>query len=727
MRHGAFALTALLALAGCPKSTEPEAPAAAPAWAYPEAHHGEVVDEYHGVQVADPFRWLEDPDAAESRTWIDAENALTFGYLEQIEQRQVIRDRIERLWTYEQFGQPSKKADRYFFSYNDGSWNHSKLYVADSLSAEPELLLDPNSWSEDGTVALSGTAVSEDGRYLAYGRADGGSDWNTWQLRDLQSGEDLADSLEWVKFSGASWDHESEGFFYSRYPAPEDPLEQVNLDQKLYYHRVGTAQSEDELVYENLEQPEWGYAGVVTDDGTTLVVHIWQGTEEKNRIYLEDLTQPGWDVVPLLDDFDAEYSLLGNEGSKFWFKTNLDAPRGRVIAIDLDQPEREHWAEVIPQSDNVLEDVSLVGGHFVATYLSDAHSVVSVFDLEGAALRQVELPGLGSAWGFGGEPDDPETFFTFSSYSDPSSIFHYDVATGQSELWKRPEVDFDPGDYVTEQIFYESKDGTRVPMFVTRRKDVELNGQVPTLLYGYGGFNISLSPWFSVSRLQWMEMGGIYAVANLRGGGEYGEEWHEAGTLLNKQNVFDDFAAAGEHLIANGYTSSEKLAIMGGSNGGLLVGASVLQRPDLWGAAIAAVGVMDMLRYHQFTIGWAWASDYGTSDDKELFEYLLGYSPVHNCRPGVAYPATLITTADHDDRVVPAHSFKFAAALQEAQAGPDPILIRIETRAGHSRGKPKSMRIDEAADMWSFLVRELGVDAPYPRNPTPGADIGEPR
>jgi prolyl oligopeptidase len=718
---------AFLVLAGCPKTVEPEAPAA-PSWPYPEARRGDQVDTYHDVEVADPYRWMEDPDAEETRAWIAAENELTFGYLAEIPQRQAIRDRIEQLWTYEQFGQPGKHAGHYYYYYNDGSWNHSKLYATEDLEAEGRLILDPNSWSEDGTVALSGTAISESGRYMAFGRADGGSDWNTWSVLDLDSGELLDDTLAWVKFSGASWAHDDGGFFYSRYPEPENPLEQVNLNQQLYFHKVGTPQSEDELVYENPEQPEWGYSAVVTDDGSTLVIHIWQGTEQKNRVYLEDLTTPGWDVKPLLDGFDAEYSLLGNDGDLFWFKTNKDAPRGRVIGMDVSAPEQAEWIEVIPQAEDVLEGISLTGGHFVATYLHDAHNVVKVFDLEGQPVRDVELPGIGSVGGFGGEPDDPETFFTFSSYADPSTIYSYDVATGESALWKRPDVDFDPEDYVTEQVFYPSKDGTQIPMFVTRRKDVELDGQVPTLLYGYGGFNIALSPWFNVARLQWMEMGGIYAVANLRGGGEYGEEWHEAGTLLKKQNVFDDFAAAGEWLIANGYTSSDKLAIFGGSNGGLLVGASILQRPDLWGAGIAAVGVMDMLRYHLFTIGWAWASDYGTVDDSpEMFRYLLGYSPVHTCVEGEAYPATLITTADHDDRVVPAHSFKFAAALQAAQGGPEPILIRIETRAGHASGKPKSMRIDEAADMWAFLVRELGVDVPYPRNPTPGAEIGEPR
>jgi len=726
MRPLPFLLLPLLA--GCPKTGTTDAPAGQAPDTYPEAPRGEVVDEHFGVQVPDPYRWLEDPDAEATQAWVKAQNELTYGYLEQIPERAAIRARIEQLWTYEQVGLPEKHDGRYYYGYNDGTWNHSKLYVADGLDAAPRLVLDPNAWSEDGTVALAGSAVSEHNRYLAYGKADGGSDWNTWYVKDLATGQDLPDTLAWVKFSGASWLPDESGFFYSRYPAPEDPLEQVSVEQKLYFHKVGTPQEQDELVFWNPSEPEWGYGGTVTDDGGWLVIEIWQGTEQKNRVYLEDLDTPGWEVRPLLDDFDAEYSLLGNDGRTFWFKTNLEAPRGRIIEIDLGQPGREHWREVLPQADDVLESAAYTGGVFVASYLHDAHSVIRVIGRDGAPIREVDLPAIGSAGGFWGEPDDPETFYSFSSFADPSSIFRYDLATGESHLWKRPEVDFDPADYVTEQVFYPSKDGTRIPMFLSRRKDVTPGPDTPTLLYGYGGFNIALTPGFSVARLQWMEMGGIYAVANLRGGGEYGEDWHAAGTLLQKQNVFDDFTAAGEYLVGQGYTSVEKLAIFGGSNGGLLVGAAVLQHPEAWGAAIAAVGVMDMLRYHLFTIGWAWASDYGTADDsEEMFRYLYGYSPVHNCREGVAYPATLITTADHDDRVVPAHSFKYTAALQRAQAGPEPILARIETRAGHSAGKPKSMRIDEAADMWAFLVRELRIDVPYPRNPNPGATLGEPR
>jgi len=703
-----------LLLSACPKPAELTDAAQQPAWAYPEARRGDVVDDYHGTAVADPYRWLEAPDSEETRAWIEAENALTFSYLEQIPARQAIHDRIEALWSYESYGMPFEQGDRYFYAYNDGSWNHSKIYWADELGAEPQLLMDPNILSEDGTVSLAGYTISEDGKTMAYGLADGGSDWRTWHVRDVASGQDGPDEVKWVKFSGTSWTHDNQGFFYSRYDEPESPLEQVNLNQKLYYHQLGQPQSEDELVYARPDEPEWGFGSTVTEDGRTLVIHVWQGTEEKNRIYLEDLDEEGFEVEPLLDDFDASYHFLGNQDSRFLFQTNLEAPRGRVIAIDIDQPDRENWQEVIPQAEETLDGVSLVGGKLVANYLKDAHSQVRIFDLQGQPTGSVELPGLGSVWGFGGEQDDSETFYAYSGFTTPSSIYRYDIASGESELWRQPEVDFDPSEYLTEQVFYQSKDGTRVPMFVSRRKDVALDGNAATLLYGYGGFNIPLTPSFRVTNLQWMEMGGVYAVANLRGGGEYGEEWHEAGTLANKQNVFDDFVAAGEWLVAQGYTNPERLAIRGGSNGGLLVGACAQQKPELFAAGIAAVGVMDMLRYHLFTIGWAWASDYGTSDDPELFPVLHAYSPLHNAVPGSSYPALLVTTADHDDRVVPAHSFKFTAAMQHAQAGPRPILTRIETRAGHSAGKPKSMRIEEAADSWAFLLRELGMDWPPP-------------
>lgn len=707
-------LVALLALGGCGPKEAPvvaaEAASEAPperVFVYPEAPRGEVSDDYHGTVVADPYRWLEDPDAPETRVWIEAQNALTRAYLDSIPERAALHARLTELWNYERFSTPSKEGGLYFWSRNDGLQDQSVLYVASALDAEPRVLIDPNGFSEDGTVSLSGTSVSEDGRYIAYATSDGGSDWNTWRVRDIETGEDTDDLIEWSKFSGASWTHDGAGFFYSRYPQPEDPLEAVNEHQKLYYHRLGTPQSEDTLIYEDPAHPTRGWGGYVTRDGETLVIYGREGTEDKNRLYYKDLTEPEAPIVKLLDDFDAQYWLLHNEGRTWWLVTNNSAPKQRIIQVDLDRPEPEHWVEIVPEGDNVLRDADVVGGKLIVEYLDDAHTVVMVGELDGSGMTELELPGIGSAGGFGGEPDDPETFYYFTGFTTPTRLYRLDVSTGESTLWKEPEVDFDPDQYVTKQIFYPSKDGTQIPMFIVHKEGIELDGSNPTLLYGYGGFNVSLTPYFSTSRLVWMEQGGVFALANLRGGGEYGEEWHQQGTLHNKQNVFDDFIAAGEYLVAEGYTSPSKLAIQGGSNGGLLVGAVSIQRPDLFEAALPAVGVMDMLRYHLFTIGWAWASDYGRSDDPELFPTLMAYSPYHNLAEGIDYPATLVTTGDHDDRVVPAHSFKYAAALQHAHAGSDPVLIRIETRAGHGAGKSTSMKIDEVADQWAFLVDQL--------------------
>ncbi|ADV62870.1 prolyl oligopeptidase [Isosphaera pallida ATCC 43644] len=679
---------------------------------YPPARKADVVDNYHGTLVADPYRWLEDPDSEETRAWVEAQNAITMPFLEAIPARVPIRERLTQLWNYERWGVPYKEANRYFVSKNDGLQNQAVLYTTESLDGDLRVLLDPNLLSEKGTVALSGLRVSHDGRLMAYGLASAGSDWNEWKVRDVATGEDLEDRLEWIKFSGASWSTDNQGFAYTRYPTP-DPnakLEQVNYFAKLYYHRVGTSQDQDLLLYERPEDKEWRPSGEFTEDGRYLVVTISKGTDAKYKVFVKDLEKGGLvdsPAVELVGDFDAEYSLIDNDGSTFFFKTNKDAPLGRVVAIDLTNPSPEHWREIIPEAAETLEGVSLTGGRFFASYLKDARTQVKVYGLDGTFEREVELPGIGTASGFGGKKDSTETFYAFSGFTTPGTIYRYDIATGQSTIFKAPRLTFNPEEYVTEQVFYTSKDGTTIPMFISYRKGLVKDGSNPTYLYGYGGFNISLTPTFSPANLAWMEMGGVLAIPNLRGGGEYGETWHQAGTKLNKQNVFDDFIAAAQWLIAQGYTSTPKLAIGGGSNGGLLVGACMTQRPDLFGAALPAVGVMDMLRFHLFTIGWAWKDDYGSSEDPELFQALFKYSPLHNIKPGTCYPATLITTADHDDRVVPAHSFKFAAALQAAQSCDKPTLIRIEVDAGHGAGKPTSKTIEEIADRWAFLVKVL--------------------
>ena len=686
---------------------------------YPAARRGDVVDDYHGTKVPDPYRWLEDVDAPETHAWIEAENRVTDAYLAQIGERDGIRRRLTALWNYPRYGPPFKKAGRYFFFKNDGLQNQSVLYRQASRAAEPEVLLDPNTFSQDGTVALATLALSEDGRHLAYGTAASGSDWVEFRVRDVESGRDRPDHVKWVKFSDASWTHDGAGFLYSRYPEPagENPLLAENRFQKLYYHRLGTDQSQDVLVYERPDHPDWGVAAEVTHDGRYAILTVWLGTDRRNRVYyldLRDARRPRLtgDVVRLLDDFDASYGFIGNDGPVFYFVTDLDAPRKRVVAIDTRHPERARWREVIPQGEDVIELVSIIHDSFVASYLHDAHSRVRLFRLDGRFVKDVELPTLGSITQITGERKDDEMFFGFTSFLYPTTIFRYDFATGDTSVFKAPSIDFDPTKYETRQVFYTSKDGTRVPMFITHRKGLQLDGSNPTYLRGYGGFNVSETPAFAVSVVVWLEMGGVYAVPNLRGGGEYGEEWHQAGMHEKKQNVFDDFIAAAEYLIGQRYTSPAKLAIAGGSNGGLLVGAVMTQRPELFGAALPAVGVMDMLRFHRFTIGWAWVTEYGSADSAQQFPYLSKYSPYHNLRPATRYPATLITTADHDDRVVPGHSFKFAAALQAAQAGSAPVLIQIETKAGHGAGKPTSKLIEEQADRWAFLVKVLGITAP---------------
>ncbi len=682
--------------------------------AYPQAPSADVVDDYHGTKVADTFRPLEDPDSKETRSWVEAENKVTFGFLENIPARGPLKQRLTRLWDFEKFTVPFTEGGRYFFGRNSGLQNQNVLYTTPSLDGEPRALLDPNTLSADGTVALAGLAVSDDGSKLAYALADAGSDWITWKVRDVETGKDRPDVIKWSKFSGAAWTKDGKGFFYGRYPEPKpgEDLRASNYFQKLYYHLLGTPQSSDKLIYERPDEKEWKFDHMVTDDGKYLVIEVSKGTDDRNRVLYQQLDKPGAPIVELVDNFEAGYVTIDNDGPVLFFKTNKDAPRGRVIAIDTREPSPANWRDIVPQAQETIHAAQLVGDRFFVNYLTDAHSQVMVFDMAGKFVREVKFPGLGTVAGFAGKRNDRETFYSYASFSVPTTIYRYDVASGQSTVFRAPKVGFKPDDFTTEQVFYKSKDGTKIPMFISYKKGLKKDGQAPTFLFGYGGFNISLTPVFSVSNLVWMELGGVFAMPNLRGGGEYGEDWHKAGTRLQKQNAFDDFIAAAEWLIANKYTSTPKLAIGGGSNGGLLVGACLTQRPDLYGATLPAVGVLDMLRFHKFTIGHAWIDDYGSSDDVEEFKALLKYSPLHAIKPGTCYPPTLITTADHDDRVVPAHSFKFAAALQAAQSCDNPVLIRIETRAGHGAGKPTAKIIEEAADKWAFLVKALGVDVP---------------
>jgi prolyl oligopeptidase len=677
---------------------------------YSQARRSDQADDYHGTKVADPYRWLEDTDSADTHAWVEAENKLTFAYLDKIPYRQAIHERLTKLWNYERFSAPEQEGGRYFFEHNNGLQNQNVQLVAESLTAEPRVLLDPNTLSADGTVALAATAISDDGKLMAYALAASGSDWNEWHVRDVDTGKDLPDDLKWVKFSGASWTKDNKGFYYSRYDEPTGAtMRDTNYFQKLYYHRLGTAQSEDKLIYERPDNKEMLFGGSVTDDGHYLIITVSQGTSPNTRIYYKDLAQPDSPVIKLLDDFDAQYDFIDNAGPVFWFQTDLDAPRGRLLAIDTRHPERTNWKTLVPQGADKLEVARVVNDSFLMGYLKDARTEVRVHDLTGKFLRNVDLPSIGTAAGFTGKRKDKETFYAFTSFISPTTIYRYDPVAGKSSIFRQPKVDFDAARYETKQVFYNSKDGTRVPMFLTYKKGIKLDGQNPTLLYAYGGFDISMTPAFSVPNVVWLEMGGVYAQPNLRGGGEYGEEWHLAGTKLKKQNVFDDFIAAAEWLIDNKYTSTPKLAIRGRSNGGLLIGAVLTQRPDLFGVTLPEVGVMDMLRFHKFTIGWAWTSDYGSSDNAEEFKALYAYSPLHNLKPGTKYPPTLIATSDHDDRVVPGHSFKFAATMQADQAGPAPVLIRIETKAGHGAGKSITKLIDETADTWAFVAHNLDM------------------
>ncbi len=697
---------------------------------YPQTRRVDHVDTYFGAKVADPYRWLEDdvrhsPEVAE---WVKAENRLTESYLAAIPERETIRRRLTDLWNFAQYSPYMKEGGRYFFFKNDGLQNQPVLYVTDSLEAggtrnsASRVLIDPNTWSKDGTIALGGMGFSDDGKYLAYSRSEAGSDWSIWHVLEIAAGRQLPDELKWTKFSNASWTKDDKGFFYSRYeqPKPGAEFQSLNFNHKLFYHRIGTPQTADVLVYYRPEHPEWQYDGEVSEDGRYLVISIVVGTDARQRIVVRDLTEPYAMPFELIDNFEHEFTFLGSDGPRLFFKTDAgtmhpwSAPRRRVIAIDLRSPKKKDWQEIIPQAENTLTDVSLVGDRFIALYLHDASTQVKLFALDGKLVEEVKLPGIGTAAGFTGKRHigkrtEKETFYSFSSLATPPSIYRLNLASGESRLIRRAETKFDTERYEVQRVFYKSKDGTRVPMFIAHRKGLKLDGASATLLYGYGGFNIAVPPMFSISRAFWMEMGGVYAQANIRGGCEYGEAWHQAGTKLKKQNVFDDFIAAAEWLIANKYTRSDKLAIQGGSNGGLLVGAVMTQRPDLFGACLPAVGVMDMLRFHKFTEGRTWVDDYGSSDDPEQFKALLAYSPYHNIRPGTCYPATLVTTADTDDRVVPGHSFKFTAALQRAQSCDKPVLIEISTRAGHGGGKPTAKKIAEVTDLWAFLVKNLGM------------------
>lgn len=678
---------------------------------YPATKKVDTVDVYHGVEVADPYRWLEDDHSEETKAWVEAENKVTNAYLAKIPFRQKIKDRLTQIWDYPKYGLPFKKGDYWYFYKNDGLQQQYVIYQMTSLDDEkPVVFLDPNTFSEDGTVALSGLSFSKNGKLAAYSISKGGSDWREVFVMDVESKEKLADHLQWIKFSGMSW--YKDGFYYSRYDAPKEgqELKGVNENNKVYYHKAGTSQEEDELIYQDPEHPKYGWYMSTTEDEKFLILSGSNPSAKGNALYFKKTADKDGEFIAIQDHFDNDTWVLDNEGDELFIMTNKDAPKNRVYKMNANNPSEIR--EVIPQTTDVLKNAEMVGGQLLVSYMHDASSKAYVYNLDGSLKHRIELPGIGSISGFSGEKDSKIAFYSFTSFTYPSMAFKYDIENNKSEIFRESGIDFDIENYETKQVFYTSKDGTKIPMFIVHKKGLKLDGTSPTLLYGYGGFNISLTPYFSISNLVLLENGGVYAMPNLRGGGEYGEEWHEAGMQLNKQNVFDDFIAAAEYLIDNGYTSSEKLAIRGGSNGGLLVGACMTQRPELFQVAIPQVGVMDMLRYHKFTIGYYWVPDYGSSDDKEQFENLIKYSPLHNIKEGVCYPATIITTADHDDRVVPAHSFKFAAELQSKQSCANPTIIRIETKAGHGAGKSTEKIIEEATDLWAFMFYNMD-EKPY--------------
>jgi prolyl oligopeptidase len=692
---------------------------------YPDSPRGADVDVYHGTHVADPYRWLEDLDSPQTAAWVAAQNELTFGFLANLPQRSRFRDRLTALWNYERVGVPVKEGGRYFFSRNSGLQNQAVFLVQESPASEPRVLIDPNTLAADGTVALTTTQVSRDGRWVGYGTATAGSDWNEFRVRSVDTGRDTDDVIRWVKFSGLGWTKDSRGFFYSRYPEPGAAAGNAKTfselaHQRVYYHRLGTPQAEDRLIHGVPEEPKWFVRGGTTEDGRFLIIYVSRGSAAENLLRFVDLDDPlapriDASVRPLVETWGAEYSVVGNDGPVLYVVTTEGAPRRRLIAIDTRAPQPGNWKTLIPEGAEVIDAVELIGGRFVVKTMRDASSRLTVHARDGRPLGPIALPGLGTVAAVSGRDDESELFYSFTSFATPTTIFRHDLATERGAIFRAPKVAFNPDDYETRQVFYPSKDGTRVPMFITHRKGLARDGSAPAILYGYGGFDLSLTPGFSVSMLAWMEAGGIYAVPNLRGGGEYGRAWHEAGTKEKKQNVFDDFIAAAEWLFSNRYTSPDKLVLSGGSNGGLLVGAVINQRPDLCRVAWPAVGVMDMLRFHKFTVGYAWTSDYGSSDAPDGFRYLSAYSPLHTMKAGARYPAVFVTTADHDDRVHPAHSFKYAAALQVAAAKDlkeRPVLIRIETKAGHGAGKPTGKVIEEAADRLAFGAHFVGMRGP---------------
>jgi prolyl oligopeptidase len=684
----------------------------------PDTRRSSQEDDYHGTTIADPYRWLEDTDSAETQAWIAAQNRFTFEFLHQIPARERLQQRLTALWNFPRATAPFKHGPYYFSFRNRGLQNQDVLYVSEQPQVPGKVLLDPNTLSPDGTIALTNWEVSPDGSLLAYAISSSGSDWNTWKVRRVANGEDLPDEVAWSKFSGAAWLPDNSGFFYARYPAPEPgkAYEAANYHQKVYFHQLGSDQSEDRLVYARPDHSTWGFDPLISPDGRYLVLSVWEGSDTRNRLFYQDLDD-STGFVELIAELEANYQFVGNQGPIFFLQTDLQAPLSRVIAIDTYKPDRSNWRTIIPETTDRLQQTLMVKDEFVAAYLHDAHSILKRYDLQGRPIGDISLPGVGAIQSYAyelslhGERSGHEIFYTFASFVISPTVIHCDLHTGAQTVIFQPEIDFDLSNYQTEQVFAVSRDGTRIPLFLTYRRDLVRDGSNPTLLYGYGGFDIPQPPAFTAHRLAWLDLGGIYAQAVLRGGGEYGEAWHQAGMLDKKQNVFDDFIACAEFLVDQGWTRPSRLAIEGRSNGGLLVGACLAQRPDLFGAALPAVGVMDMLRYHKFTIGWGWQSEYGSPDDPAAFKTLLAYSPLHNLKPGTAYPATMITTGDHDDRVVPGHSFKFAAALQSAQSGEAPILIRIQTKAGHGFGKPTAVLIAEQADLYAFLVAVLHIES----------------